>query len=343
MVKKYKCSTCGHTYAQPNPSIVDYTEKNSSTKTSSEEEEEEELKLKRELTEKLTCGVTKQNIFDDKICLGYPLLIKRDTYNRLWSEIILELISYDAYVAEIQKTGGNKLDFYEHSKFRSVTGKNYNHWLPIYINPEHFQQSRTLIENSISVIHSGTASGNANYDFKPIMALNVLTSLMNKSGVQLFNGQLFESKHAIEAYCHFLRLLMHFIDIYPELGKHKTYLLHYIYNLIIYLDNLINQTIENFTKNLTNRNKKTIPDIGEFLIKIALSKKYQFEQIKDYVYEEYFARQIYWIEKSGFIPNLLNIQSRNLPDLFQASKVSNHLLVFNLEMAQTFIFSGVKQ
>ncbi len=42
---------------------------------------------------------------------------------------------------------------------------------------------------------------------------------MNKSSVQLFNGQLFESKHAIEAYCHFLRLLIYFINIYPELGK----------------------------------------------------------------------------------------------------------------------------
>lgn len=216
MVKKYQCSVCGHSYNKPNPSIVDYTEEKKQELNQSEEEEE--FKLKRELTEKLTCGVTKQNIFDDKICLGYPLLIKRDGYNRLWSEIILELISYDAYVAEIQKSGGDKLDFYENSKFRSVTGKNYNHWLPIYINPDHFQQGQTIIQNSISVIHSGTASGSANYDFTATMALNVLTSLMNKSGVQLFNGQLFESKHAIEAYCHFLRLLMHFIEIYPELG-----------------------------------------------------------------------------------------------------------------------------
>ncbi|CAF3322327.1 unnamed protein product [Rotaria sp. Silwood2] len=33
------------------------------------------------------------------------------------------------------------------------------------------------------------------------------------------NGEMYESKHAIEAYCHFLRLLMHFIDIYPELDR----------------------------------------------------------------------------------------------------------------------------
>ena len=148
---------------------------------------------------------------------------------------------------------------------------------------------------------------------------------MNKSSVQLFNGQLFESKHAIEAFCHFLRLLMHFIDIYPELGRR------------------INSNIENFIQNLSNRNKKVIPDIGEFLIQIALSDKYQFEQIKDYVYEEYFARQIYWLQRNNVVEDLLKIQPKDLPTIFNATKVSNHLLVFNLEMAQTFIFSGVKE
>ncbi|CAF1484638.1 unnamed protein product [Rotaria sordida] len=322
MVKQFKCLTCGHTYDQPNPPIVDYTVTNISQIDKSKNEE---LILKRELIEKLTCGVTKLNVLEDKICLGYPLLIKRDRYNRLWSELILELISYDAYVAEIQKSGGNKLDYYENFKFRSVTGKDYNHWLPIYINEEHFQKCQTLIQNSISIIHNGTALGSANYDFKPSMALNVLTTLMNKSSVQLFNGQMFQSKHAIEAYCHFLRLLMHFIDIYPE------------------LDNQINDTIENFTKDLDKRNKKYVPDIGEFLIKIALSKKYTFDNIKEYVYEEYFARQIYWIQRSNIIEDLLNIQIQHLPQIFQSVKVSNHLLVFNLEIATTFIFSGVKQ
>ena len=105
----------------------------------------------------------------------------------------------------------------------------------------------------------------------------------------------------------------------------------------------IDTRIENFTKNLSDRNKKVIPDIGEFLIQVALSRKYQFEQIKRYIFEEYFARQIYWIQKADLIRNLFEIQALDLPAIFQAAKVSNHLLVFNLAMAQTFIFSGVKK
>ncbi|CAF4997806.1 unnamed protein product [Rotaria sp. Silwood1] len=292
IVKEFTCKTCGHSYANPNPTIVGYNELNpdkqeTKEETMSKEQEElikserERLRLQRELAERLMCGVTKQNVIEDKICLGYPLLITRDNRGRLWPEIVLELISYDAYVAEIQKTGGDKLDFYEHLKFRSVTGADYNHWLPLYINANHFKQGQTIIQNSISVIHNGTAQGSTRYDFMPHMALSVLTTLMNKSAVRLFNGQMYESKQAIEAYCHFLRLLMHFIDIFPE------------------LENRINRTVERFIRTLQSRNKKVVPDIGEFLIQIALSTKYKFNDIRNYVYEEYFARQIFWIEKNN--------------------------------------------
>lgn len=287
--------------------------------------EREQLQLQRELREKLTCGVTKQNVLDDKICVGYPLLIKRDNRGRLWPEIILELISYDAYVAEIQNSGEFKLDFYEHKQFRSVTGAYYNHWLPLFINNNHFEQGRTIIQNSISIIYNGTARGDAKYDFAPSMALSVLTTLMNKSAVRLFNGQMHESKQAIEAYCHFLRLLMHFIDCYPQ------------------LDRAIDNTIADFLQKDIGRNKRAVPDIGDFLIKIALSKRYKFNDIKATVYEEYFARQIYWIQTACPNKNLFDITEKDLPEIFQAVKVSNHLLVFNIEMAETFIFRGVKE
>ncbi|CAF1161077.1 unnamed protein product [Rotaria sp. Silwood1] len=336
MVKNFTCETCGHSYTKPNPVIVDYTEtmldkQQAEEGTMSKEEEErlkserERLQLERELVEKLTCGVTKQNVIEDDIYLGYPILFKRDNYNRLSPEIILELISYDAYVAEIQKSGGEKLDFYENFKFRSVTGADYNYWLPLYINSKHFQQGRMIIQNSISVIYNGSAQGVEKYDFASHMALDVLTNLMNKSAVRLFNGELFESKRAIEAYCHLLRLLMHFIDIYPEL-EYK-----------------INKTIEDFITGLPYRNKKVVPDMGEFLIKISLSNKYTFDDVKTYLYEECFARQIYWIQRNTAIQNLLDIKVEDLPAIFQSKKVSYHLWVFNQEMAQTFIFPGAKE
>ncbi|CAF5127122.1 unnamed protein product, partial [Rotaria sp. Silwood1] len=79
VVKHFKCSTCGHTYDKPNPTIVDYTaivsvkpEENQETITQDNEEqlkaERERMKFHEELLEKLTCGVTKQNVIEDNIC-----------------------------------------------------------------------------------------------------------------------------------------------------------------------------------------------------------------------------------------------------------------------------------
>lgn len=226
ITRSFRCSTCNHTYEQPNPPVISYNASAPANVEMVDLQEKETLRLRNELKERLTCGVTKQNFFDDQICLGYPLLISRDSRNRLWSNLVLELISYDAYMAEIQRYGHEKLDFYERAQFRSVTGKDYNHWLPIFINLDHFNRGRRIIENSISIIHSGSALATERNEFKPTMALSVLTSLMNKSSVQLFNGEMHESKHAIEAYCHFLRLLMHFIDIYPELGQFSWFSFH---------------------------------------------------------------------------------------------------------------------
>lgn len=47
------------------------------------------------------------------------------------------------------------------------------------------------------------------------------------------------------------------------------------------------KTIENFTKDVVDRNKKRVPDIREFSLKVSLSKKFRFDTIKEYVYEEY--------------------------------------------------------
>ncbi|CAF3050946.1 unnamed protein product [Rotaria sp. Silwood2] len=193
-------------------------------------EEEKRLKSERKLAEKLTCGVTKQHVIEDNISLGYLLLIKHDSYDRLWPEIILEFIFYDAYVAELQKLGREKLDFYEHSKFCSVI-------------------------NSSSVIYNGTTQSIKNYDFAPHMTLSVLITLMNRSAVLVFNGEMFESKQAMKAYYHLLHVLMHFTNIYPE------------------LEDKINTTIKYFLRELPGRNKRVVLDIGEFLIQIGFNEK----------------------------------------------------------------------
>ncbi|CAF3322319.1 unnamed protein product, partial [Rotaria sp. Silwood2] len=126
MVKHFQCQTCGHSYEKPNPPVMEYSAtvplQNVEVLSETDEERKRAI-LHCELVGKLSCGVTKQNVIEDNIWHGYPLLIKRNNYGRLWLETVLELFSYDAHVPEIQKSGQDKLDYYEDLKFRSVTGK----------------------------------------------------------------------------------------------------------------------------------------------------------------------------------------------------------------------------
>ncbi len=266
------------------------------------------------------CGVTKMTVLDGMI-LGKPIMVKKDKFNRLWSEPILELISYDAYMLAIQKEGASKLDSFEHVTLRSVTGRDYNYWLPIFINRKHFDLGFEHIKNAFTVIKYGV-SGTTQNDFKPNHVLEVLPSLMNKTVVQLLNGSLHESKEAIEAYCHFLRLFMELIEVFPQIKME------------------IEHRISDFKKGPEFRNKKVIPDIGEFITMMAVLG-YSYDELKELLLEEYFARQILWIEKAGI--QILDAKSIDLKKTFEANRVSCQLLVFNLEMIRFFIYPEAKK
>ncbi|XWV25558.1 ubiquitin-conjugating enzyme [Tupanvirus deep ocean] len=310
-INDFRCDICGHTTDNPYPPVV------------SEAKDIVVDIAKEQLLEKVTCSVSKSNIFNDKnLILGCPLDVRLDRFGRIWAVPILETISYETYIGEIQKYGIEKLESYSRHYFTSALGQKYNFWMPYYLTKEHFERGYQTIINAISVIKHGTASGESRFDFKPTDALDVLLSLCNKTVVNILNGKMHESKAAIEGYVHFLRLLMEFITRFPVLQQK------------------INITIENFVKNRAQRNKSKVPDIGEFIITLFLSK-YKYDNIKKELLEEYFARQIFWLLKNGVDLSEPNINKR-LQDCFESSKVSCHLLVFNLQMAKTFIFDGVK-
>lgn len=144
------------------------------------------------LIEKVTCSISKLNIINDKdVILGYPLYIYIDKYKRIWATPILELISYEMYVTEIQKSGDYKLDFYSKKHFISANGLKYNYWIPCYFTKTHFEKSYQTLINSISILKNGTARGHKNYDFNPEDSLMVLMSLCNKTTLNILNGNIY--------------------------------------------------------------------------------------------------------------------------------------------------------
>lgn len=159
------------------------------------------------------CGITKQDIGSTPdIVLGYPLLMSVDHYNRLWPQIVLETISYEAYAQKIQMCGIEKLNNFTAISMYSAKGERFNYWIPIYVNETHFKRARVYVENAISVIRYGVQGTRAN-DFRPDMILEVLPCLMNKNIVHIMNGTVFHSTAAIQAYCSFLRLYLRLIEV----------------------------------------------------------------------------------------------------------------------------------
>lgn len=105
----------------------------------------------------------------------------------------------------------------------------------------------------------------------------------------------------------------------------------------------IDDTLSQFSTNPSSRNKKTVPDIGELMIKLALSRKYSYDEMKIPFCEEYFTRQIFWITKNMGFVNFWRIQRDDLMKVFEASKVSCRLLVFYLEMTEAFVKESIRE
>lgn len=139
-------------------------------------------------------------------------MMRRDRFDRMWPALVLENISYEAYVQKIQMAGIDKLDNFTGRILYSANGEQFNYWTPIYVNETHFQRALEHIKNAISVIRRGI-QGTKDNDFRPDMILEVLPCLMNKTTVHIMNGTLFHSTAAIQAYCNFLRLYLRLIQV----------------------------------------------------------------------------------------------------------------------------------
>jgi ubiquitin-protein ligase len=327
-VAKFVC-TCGHTADKPHPPITsdDATSAASSADSPPQSVSPIEIKTQR-ARDNLICSFSKLNYIQDGILLGYPISLRRDSRDRLWLDLHPELISYEQIVTEIQRAGVEKLYRYDKISFRTASGHSFNHWLPIYINEAHFQGNITCIENTVSVLSKRDGVvGKVTNDFRPSMVLQVLPCLINKMVVAIMNGSLHSSENAIFAYCHYVRLLLRFLEKYPRLVTK------------------IDRDIERFISGETFRCKSTVPDIGEFLIKLMISKKYNFydPSVQTVFMKEYIARQVFWVVKkypSAYVERDFN---KKISLIFSGSDVSNKLLVYTLTAAKYFMCEGIEE
>ena len=100
------------------------------------------------------------------------------------------------------------------------------------------------------------------YRFQPFFALEILTQLLNTCVTKVHHDNPYLSTKAIQGYCYFHRLLLQFIVWYPAIME------------------TINLKIKNFITQPRKRTKTQIPQLNILLSYIALSTKYNWDDLK---------------------------------------------------------------
>jgi ubiquitin-protein ligase len=229
------------------------------------------------------CFYTREN-FESQI-LGYGINIKyfKKSQQIQSIKVILDLLSQEAH---------------ENNFSQSAWNEEFRFWLPIKINNNHVIRSRKIIENTIANIYFARNISNVNYEwdddwvdgvrlneaykhneFKPKYFLDIISKILSTMIVDMMKDNVHASTKALNGFCQFHYLLKQFIDWYPE------------------LIDLADQKIEFFITNYRYVNKNNFHSLGEFIIMLLVSKKYNWNDIKYYFLKESEVRNIRWILK----------------------------------------------
>mmetsp|Transcript_25871 Transcript_25871/g.65218 ORF Transcript_25871/g.65218 Transcript_25871/m.65218 type:complete len:463 (-) Transcript_25871:534-1922(-) len=154
-------------------------------------------------------------------------------------------------------------------------------------------------------------------------ALEVLPKLMNSQVVFLLKGELHHSEKALEGYIGFHHLFLSVLSRFPSLQER------------------VEQKISSFMKSEECRSKKHTPNLGEFLCLLAVSERYEWDDLSSVTLRETLDRNAGWtldpypkLACFGCPPDY------RLEKTFLASIVSIRLLTFNVWFLRNVVFRG---
>jgi len=229
----------------------------------------------QEISQRIICSINKIDIFDEsRPIFGYAIDLRKDQFKNIWAYPLPEMISQSAYMLNFR----NKLSTtpkYEDFAFKSASGSSYNFWLPIYINEEHFANSKKEFYKAIQVLYEKIQNKKSD-NFNSAMILKVLPPILVKLLAQLAKVNIDQGSEILVAYCHFYQLLLRMIKIFPNLQK------------------IIDKEVELFCQDEKCRNKQALPDLNEFILKLSLSSKGFDSNGKavSFLFKEYLTRQV---------------------------------------------------
>jgi len=326
------CLKQKRSYPSPTNNIISQAQAQTPTTMYTEDDSEPEIEpeetnnydIKREAS-KFTCSITHMNVFDEsEPVLGYPIDLRKDRYGRIWATPIMEIISYDAYMANFPFGTRQLLDFESYS-FVSPQGSTYNFWLPLYISEAHFKRAGDLLLNAILTVYKNIEAKRVS-TFEPYMVLKVLPSILVKIMIHFLKGTIDQSTIAIDIYIQTYRLFIELVKLYPN------------------LTDVIDFEVEKFCLHEKNRHKTTAGDLGEFVIKLAVSSRgIHNTKIMNMILKESLARQISWACQKDEGLRLQDQCPNFLKRFMSATKISHQYIAVQVEAAKLLLNPCVKQ
>lgn len=266
----------------------------------------------------ICCFHSKVTLDDDNAILGVGIKITSFRDNRAGQMVSLkdassplDILSMEAFDQQGVRTG--------------VWGKEqFDSFLPLIFNAGNGQRVTPEIKRRVFeimkavpapsyVIRVGDGTG-----FQPHMMFQLVSTLMNTMIVQLMKDvprtgiQRHASEAALEGYCAFHHMLLHFANIYPVMRD------------------MANRQVDRFVRDPQQRLKKNTPNLGNLLVCLTLSNRGWQAMSKPFLLET-FDRNVRW--NLALYPSLAKPwcdPQYRINKTFEASLTSLRLLMFQV-------------
>jgi ubiquitin-protein ligase len=269
-----------------------------------------EFNIKRELK----CFYTKESFENELLGYGINIRFFKKTDQIQSINVILDLVSKEAY---------------DNNCNHSVWNEEFRFWMPIKINSNHVNRGRKIIEQTIAdIFFSRREIKHSNYDiehyisnsnlqdylvnhFKPKYFLDIICKILSTMVIDMMKDNTYASVKALNGFCEYHYLLLQFMEWYPEIIK------------------IADDKIEYFITNFRYVNKNNYHSLGEFMVLLLISKKFNWKDVKHNFMKESEIRNIRWILNN--IPDFETIDDLDILDqVFEIVSVGKKLNLFTI-------------